>query len=316
MPAERLSMRKIRDVLRLRFGSRLSEREIGRSLLLSNGSVNRISSGLVWRAWTGLRRPAWTTRRRAACVPAASDRRDRSRSSAARLDARRQGDAPQGRNYGALVGGYPPHIRTGSVTAGFARTTLRSRPAAAEHAPEPRRRRKGLRRFCRRHDQGRPSDGRGSADEAVRRGHGRVELHLRAGAAERADRRLDRRARRSARLSRRRAEVCGLRQSEGSGHEPGSIRAGADPQLQGVRRPLRHGDPAGEALQAARQGQGRAVGTDRRAVDPGPAAQSPFPQLGRSRCRDRRIRLRRQRPHHEGLRREPTNCSPRSTGRR
>jgi len=36
MPAERLSMRKIRDVLRLRFGSRLSEREIGRSLLLSN----------------------------------------------------------------------------------------------------------------------------------------------------------------------------------------------------------------------------------------------------------------------------------------
>jgi hypothetical protein len=33
-------MRKIRDVLRLRFGSRLSEREIGRSLLLSNGSVN------------------------------------------------------------------------------------------------------------------------------------------------------------------------------------------------------------------------------------------------------------------------------------
>ena len=40
MPAERLSMRKIRDVLRLRFGSRLSEREIGRSLLLSNGSVN------------------------------------------------------------------------------------------------------------------------------------------------------------------------------------------------------------------------------------------------------------------------------------
>ena len=31
-------MRKIRDVLRFRFGSRLSEREIGRSLLLSNGS--------------------------------------------------------------------------------------------------------------------------------------------------------------------------------------------------------------------------------------------------------------------------------------
>ena len=40
MPAERLSMRKVRDVLRLRFESGLSEREIGRSLSLSTGSVN------------------------------------------------------------------------------------------------------------------------------------------------------------------------------------------------------------------------------------------------------------------------------------
>ena len=40
MPAERFSTRKVRDVLRLRFESGLSEREIGRSLSLSNGSVN------------------------------------------------------------------------------------------------------------------------------------------------------------------------------------------------------------------------------------------------------------------------------------
>ena len=40
MPTERLSMRKIRDVLRLKFESGLSERVIGRSMSLSNGSVN------------------------------------------------------------------------------------------------------------------------------------------------------------------------------------------------------------------------------------------------------------------------------------
>ena len=81
MPAERLSMLKIRDVLRLRFGSRLSEREIGRSLLLSNGSVNSYLQLVVWRAWTGPCRPTWTTDVGAPAVAAASDRRDRSRSS-------------------------------------------------------------------------------------------------------------------------------------------------------------------------------------------------------------------------------------------
>ncbi len=40
MPTERLSMRKIRDVLRMKFENRLSERVIARSLSLSNGSLN------------------------------------------------------------------------------------------------------------------------------------------------------------------------------------------------------------------------------------------------------------------------------------
>jgi hypothetical protein len=40
MPTERLSMRKIHDVLRLRFETGLSQREIVRALTLSNGSVN------------------------------------------------------------------------------------------------------------------------------------------------------------------------------------------------------------------------------------------------------------------------------------
>ena len=42
----------------------------------------------------------------------------------------------------------------------------------------------------------------------------------------------------------------------GRGHQPGPLRAGPEPQLSGVRRPLRCGDPAGAALQTARQGEG------------------------------------------------------------
>lgn len=46
MPAERLSMRQIREVLRLCFGSRLPQRAIVRSLGLSQGAV----SGYLSRA--------------------------------------------------------------------------------------------------------------------------------------------------------------------------------------------------------------------------------------------------------------------------
>ena len=53
MPGERLSMRKIREVLRLRFGQGLAQRAIGHSLRLSAGAVNGYLSrarraGLCW----------------------------------------------------------------------------------------------------------------------------------------------------------------------------------------------------------------------------------------------------------------------------
>jgi transposase len=53
MPGERLSMRKIREVLRLRFGQGLAQRAIGQSLRLSAGAVNGYLSrarraGLSW----------------------------------------------------------------------------------------------------------------------------------------------------------------------------------------------------------------------------------------------------------------------------
>lgn len=53
MPGERLSMRKIREVLRLRYGHGLSQRALAQSLRLSNGAVNGYLSrarqaGLGW----------------------------------------------------------------------------------------------------------------------------------------------------------------------------------------------------------------------------------------------------------------------------
>src|SRR6195952_444128 len=53
MPGERVSMRKIRDVLRLRFGHRLPQRTIGQSLRLSQGAVSEYlkraqRAGLGW----------------------------------------------------------------------------------------------------------------------------------------------------------------------------------------------------------------------------------------------------------------------------
>jgi transposase len=59
MPGERLSMRKIRDVLRLRHGQKLSQRAIGRSLGMSLGAVNTALgraelAGLGWPLPEGL----------------------------------------------------------------------------------------------------------------------------------------------------------------------------------------------------------------------------------------------------------------------
>ena len=59
MSGERLSMRKIREVLRLRFAQGLSQRAIGISLRLSTGAVNTYlnrarRAGLAWPLPDGL----------------------------------------------------------------------------------------------------------------------------------------------------------------------------------------------------------------------------------------------------------------------
>jgi hypothetical protein len=61
MPGERLSMRKIREVLRLRFAQGLSQRAIGISLRLSTGASNIAGSwsvdNLDSTSWNGRDKP-------------------------------------------------------------------------------------------------------------------------------------------------------------------------------------------------------------------------------------------------------------------
>ena len=146
-------------------------------------------------------------------VPAASDPGSGGRATGSGLEGRRQGAAAQERDAGAVVGGVPGRpprrVRLQLVLRGLRRL---QEPAAAELPAKSRRGREGLRRLRRRHDRRHgPDHRRGPGDEAVRRGDGRLELHLRPGAPERADRGLNRRPCRHAGLPRRRAEGRGSR---------------------------------------------------------------------------------------------------------
>ena len=65
-------------------------------------------------------------------------------------------------------------------------------------------------------------------------------------------------------------------QPEGRGRSGELVRAGAEPDLSRHGGALRHGDPADPGAQAARQGQGRGGRARGRALDPGPPAASPL----------------------------------------
>ena len=124
----------------------------------------------------------------------------------------------------------------------------------------------------------------------VRRGAGRVELHLRRGD-------LDARACPTGSASHVRAlEFLGgvprqivpdnLRVGRAAGE---LVRAGHQPDLPRSRDALRHGDPADAGAAAARQGESRGRCAGRRALDPGATAQSALLLACRAERRDREL---------------------------
>ena len=215
MPTQRLSMRRIREVLRLRHQG-LTERVIARMLGASNGVVHGYVRrarlvGLSWPLREGLddeglelllfpapmaasqsdRRPApdWSLSLRRNCAAAAVTRLLFCGMSIAAAN-------PDGFGYTWFCTTFP------DLEAA----------CAPEHASDPYRWGEGVRRFRRRHHRHFRSPHRRSArHEAVRRRDGGLELHLRRGLPKRGPLRLDRRACQPVPVSRRRAEVRGLR---------------------------------------------------------------------------------------------------------
>ena len=118
-----------------------------------------------------------------------------------------------------------------------------------------------------------PGTGEVRAGADLRRGDGRLQLHLRRGDADPEPAGLDRRACPGACLHGRRAGAAGARQPEGRGRSRQLVRARPQPDLSRPGDALPHGDPADPHAQAARQGEGRGCRAGGRALDIGAAAQ-------------------------------------------
>ena len=213
MPTQRLSMRRIREVLRLRHQG-LTERVIARMLGVSNGVVHGYHAArppcgadLAAAGGHGRRGPG------AAAVPGADGSLAKRPATGTRLGLCGEGAAPPQRDTPAVVGRVSRR-QSRRLWLYLVLHDLRGLEAACapEHAPDPHRWGEGVRRFRRRHHRHLRSHHRRSArHEAVRRGDGGLELHLRRGLPEREPVRLDRRACQPVPVSRRRAEVRGLR---------------------------------------------------------------------------------------------------------
>ena len=120
---------------------------------------------------------------------------------------------------------------------------------------------------------------------------------------------VDRHPRQRLHGDRRRPRRRGVRQPQGRRHCDLSLRARHQPHLPGPRHPLRHGGPADEAEEAARQGQGRSRRTHHRALRAGALAQPAVLLAVRAQRGDPRDRRRPQRPHHAQARRQPARAA-------
>ena len=207
MPAERLPMRKVREVLRLKHACGVSERVIARSLgdRPHDGRGISPSCGGDRDHLADPRRPRRAALERRLFTPAgfmAADAKPLPDWSRMHAELRRRGvtllllweeyraEHPDGYGYSRFC---DSTARGGGVTATMRQTHVAGEKLFVDFAGDTVPVVDGL-------------SGEVARRQDLRRGARRVELHVRAGALERGARRLDRRPRRRARLSRRRAE--------------------------------------------------------------------------------------------------------------
>ncbi len=282
MPTRALPMKKIRDLIRLKYEARLSHEQIARALAVSKGVVAKYVAQVDAR---GLRSDD-------AAEAARGRGRATARAGSAATAVRRTGgpglrrgtprsQAPW-RDGDAALGGVPGGERRAADLPLLAvrRALPRVRRGAAPlDAPDPRRRREAVRRLRRRHGA---LWARRRARPDLRHRARRIQLHVRLRDATPDARRLGGCAGARARVRRwcARSDRAGQRPCAHRRSRP--LRAAGFGHDLGSGEPLRHGGAAGPAISTARQGEGRGRRADRRALDPRTTAQ---PQLRHARRR-------------------------------
>src|ERR1700680_4501432 len=257
MPAERLSMRQISEVLRLRFASKLPQRAIAKSLGLSHGAVSGYLSraraaSLVWPLPEDLDDAQLESLLFPPPPAIASDQRPMPDWAWVHRELRRP-DVTLALLWEEYRAGAPD---------GFAYSwVLRPVPgwggrAEADDAPDAYRRREAVRRFRRPHRRGRRwPDRRDHPGADFCRRAGRVQLHLFRSGMEPEAAGLDRRAYPPLRLFWRRRPADGQRQSQGRHHQGLLLRAGGQPDLCRHGPALWHRHRPGAPLHAAGRSQ-------------------------------------------------------------
>ena len=311
MPAERVSMRKIREVLRLTHALGMSRRLVGEATGIGKTAVGEY---VRRAAVAGLRWP----------LPDEIDDAELERrlfppraagSSAARTDPDWSHIHTEMKRRGVTLALLWQEYRGEHARRLRLQLVLRAvqRLAQAHHAddaPDACGRREAVRRLGRRCHRGvRSHHGRRAWCAHLCRGARRVELHLCGSTLDRDAAGLDRRACERALRDRRRAEGSCVRQPQGRHHQALALRAGHQPHLSGFGRPLWLRGAADAGEEATRQGEGRGRGSDRRAVRAGQAAEPTLLLARRAERGSPRMRCHDQRQGDEEVRQEPTGAA-------
>src|SRR5512132_3207363 len=287
MPGVRTSMRKIREVLRLR-ESGLTVAEIARSLGIAAGTAwtyaTRLNAaGLTWPLPPELDDAALE---RLVYPPPPHSRMRRPEPDWPAIHRELEHPGVM------LLLVWEEYRATHPDGYGYSRFCQLYRAwqgKLGDHAPASSGGREAVRRLRRPDRCGDRSGHRYDAGGAdLRRRHGGVQLHLRRGGLDPEPRRLDRRARPGVRVSEWRTARRRAGQPQGGDRAGLSLRAGRRSDVRRHGRSLRHGHSPGPACQTARQGEGGGRRAGRRAVDPGAAEKPPLLLARRAERGDRR----------------------------
>src|SRR6516165_2908835 len=284
MPAQRLTMRRVRELLRLHYGAGASARAIARELGVSRSTVKEYlaraaAAELTWPLPAELSDAVLEERLFAAGGPKAGTRRRVEPDWAALVrEMKRPGVnlTVLWEEYGAAHPGGYSYSRFCELYREFEgrlSPTMRQHHAAGEKV------------FVDYSGKTVPVVDPRSAD--LRRRVGRLQLHLRRGQLDPELARLDRRACPHVCVFPRLPAARGTRQFEGGCSKAVFLRSGGQPHIRPDGGPLRDRHPAGATGQTTRQSQSRSRGSLRSILYPRPAAPPHLLLAGRMQRRDR-----------------------------